>query len=587
MSDNFYRDFRDAVINAAPDLEEECDRRIQYQLEHYKMIPKEHHKLMFRLTRSYPTPPVFAYVVLGTLGTNIARYCTVGRPGCHRDQSERTGAFYNFIGESRLGKGVAMNLLLKLGGYIDNMRKERFDALVEGGNIGEGADADRVQIKRGELMEQMQKKMPGRVFLCGGNALQTTAEAGRNGGCGIVAVPEMKNGKAKYTNPDGSYGPLLSFFDDQISGTTFRQAEKILSMSNCRMQLIAAGVPEDWAKFVEKAGSMSGALARVVPIIGLDKEMVRLHQERLPPFSFELDGIKTILKKLEEAMGIFTSDKEPPIVICLSESELLHQYRQDNATKTSVDRGDDSFDLRKVLKTLLDSSPPKVADLQREGSGIAAATLFLRQTEAEFYCAVASPGDKNVIQGLSTNLLRIASDFFWADFICKWLSCDGTLDPAKELLIDAAINNIVQEKKAIISTSVVKAIFKFLHYCILGGFHLNKYAAAAGGIMDRNDGARKRKRIIQRMAKGINPGKRRRFHVSKVKEALKVFTSDEVDRQLKILVVHEIVEKPTSRTVRLVRNFSLDAMAFLQNKCLYDGNDIEELQIKISSLNDE
>ena len=88
-------------------------------------------------------------------------------------------------------------------------------------------------------------KMPSRVFLSGGNALQITAEASRNGGCGIVAVTEMKNGKGKYTNPDGSYGPLLNFFDEQISGTTFRQAEKILTMSNCRIQLIAAGVCED------------------------------------------------------------------------------------------------------------------------------------------------------------------------------------------------------------------------------------------------------------------------------------------------------------------------------------------------------
>ena len=86
--------------------------------------------------------------MLGILGTNIARYCTVGRPGCHRDQSERTGAFYNFIGESRLGKGVAMNLLLKLGGSIDTMRKERYDAFVAGGNINEGQDDGRAELNQ-------------------------------------------------------------------------------------------------------------------------------------------------------------------------------------------------------------------------------------------------------------------------------------------------------------------------------------------------------------------------------------------------------------------------------------------------------
>ena len=98
-----------------------------------------------------------------------------------------------------------------------------------------------------------------------------------------------------------------------------------------------------------------------MPVIGLDKEMVRLQQERLPSFSFDLKGIKTILKILEEKMSGFTSDQEPPFVIGLSDSELLNNYKRDNATKTSQDREGGNFDLQKVLKTLLDSRPPKIA----------------------------------------------------------------------------------------------------------------------------------------------------------------------------------------------------------------------------------
>ena len=62
------------------------------------------------------------------------------------NQNVFTGTFYNFIGESRLGKGVAMNLLLKLGGSIDIMRKERYDAVVAGGNINEGEDDGRAEL---------------------------------------------------------------------------------------------------------------------------------------------------------------------------------------------------------------------------------------------------------------------------------------------------------------------------------------------------------------------------------------------------------------------------------------------------------
>ena len=40
-------------------------------------------------------------------------------------------------------------------------------------------------------------EMPQRVFLAGGNGLQTQTEAGRNAGCGILHVPEIKSGKSK------------------------------------------------------------------------------------------------------------------------------------------------------------------------------------------------------------------------------------------------------------------------------------------------------------------------------------------------------------------------------------------------------
>ena len=92
------------------------------------------------------------------------------------------------------------------------------------------------------------------MFLTGGNALQTHESAAMNGGCGLVLVPEIKSGKAQYMDVDGSYAPLLSFYDRQIPAKSFRKAEDISKIRNCRIHILAAGVKEDWAAFVEKSG---------------------------------------------------------------------------------------------------------------------------------------------------------------------------------------------------------------------------------------------------------------------------------------------------------------------------------------------
>ena len=52
------------------------------------------------------------------------------------------------------------------------------------------------------------------------NSIQIHAEAAKNAGCGIIYVPEIKTGKNMYTDHEGSYGPLLAFYDDHVPGTT-------------------------------------------------------------------------------------------------------------------------------------------------------------------------------------------------------------------------------------------------------------------------------------------------------------------------------------------------------------------------------
>ena len=102
-------------------------------------------------------------------------------------------------------------------------------------------------------------------------------------------------GKSKYTNMDGSYGPLIHFYDQQVPGVTFRQAETIPDMDNCRIQIMAAGVANDLSDFVHKSGADSGSLARDLPVIGLDRTMVRILKPFLPSLTVSLQGLKSVL----------------------------------------------------------------------------------------------------------------------------------------------------------------------------------------------------------------------------------------------------------------------------------------------------
>ena len=69
-----------------------------------------------------------------------------------------------------------------------------------------------------------------------------------------------------YTDHAGGYGILLKFHDPEIGARSFRQAEDIPRIENCRIQMIATGVKDDWKPFLEKAGKDSGILARIIPV---------------------------------------------------------------------------------------------------------------------------------------------------------------------------------------------------------------------------------------------------------------------------------------------------------------------------------
>ena len=95
------------------------------------MIPENIREFFSNMTRGHPTSPIYAFLAIGVIGTNIARHSVVRRIGANRDQAERTGAFYNFLAPSRTGKGIAMSLITVLGGHVEEMRKEAYTTRLE------------------------------------------------------------------------------------------------------------------------------------------------------------------------------------------------------------------------------------------------------------------------------------------------------------------------------------------------------------------------------------------------------------------------------------------------------------------------
>ena len=162
---------------------------------------------------------------------------------------------------------------------------------------------------------------PKSFYLTGGNALQTQASASKKAGCALILVQEIKSGKTAYTDIGGDYSPLLAFYDVPVRGRSFRNAEEIATISNCRIQICAAGIKEDYIQFVKRSGTSSGTLARVLPVLSYDRSIVRLANEKLPPCHFNLAGYKKAFEIMERHFCKSSSDSEdPPLTLQFSRS---------------------------------------------------------------------------------------------------------------------------------------------------------------------------------------------------------------------------------------------------------------------------
>ena len=116
MSDeDFFDKFRNSVIGPEAHAENEDQNdddldvpshEVKFLMHQINMIPKQCQALFWNLMRAYPTTPLWTFLGVGMIGTNIARFSAVRRLGADDTNVERTGTLYNIIAPSRFGKGV-------------------------------------------------------------------------------------------------------------------------------------------------------------------------------------------------------------------------------------------------------------------------------------------------------------------------------------------------------------------------------------------------------------------------------------------------------------------------------------------------
>ena len=563
----------------------QAPHRMKYLLHQLDIIPKGCRKFYKNLMRANPTSPLYLFLIIGVLGTNTARYSAVRRPSGHVSNVIRTGCFYNFIGPSRFGKGMAMRVLKMIGGHIQKKRKTVFERFVE---CKVGAIPGNDRVKQAKTVLACKILRPNRVFLSGGNALQTHSMAAHNGGCGLISVGEIKNGKCAYTDPDGTYSTLLVFYDRDVDGKSYRNAEEIPDIDNGRIQLIAAGLREDWTTFVQKVGNLSGMLARVLPVIAYDREIIRLDYERMPHYAFPLDGVKEVMMIIENHFATFESSQAtPPLTFQFSESTLNKTYRETNSLLVAVFDEDEENDSAHYM-ALLNNPPPTSAELKEEGSGCGLVSVFIEQTLAHFQPLIQSSADDNFLRGLKDNLLRVASDFYWADFIPEYLTTDGVLTSAKKTKLGRDLTKMITDQVVTIPETIVPYIFKFMTYVLNGVFHLNQQACPSSvpENVDENSGSRKRRIIVLRLSEGDGGDRKRRFYLSRLKRSLGDITPECLEQQLRILKVQAVVTTPTHRSVALERNLCADALEYLVTDCAYTPDDLILLNTANNSLTD-
>ena len=331
---------------------------------------------------------------------------------------------------------------------------------------------------------------------------------------------------------------------------------------------------------MEKSGNLSGMLARVLPILAYDRNIARLTYERLPKYAFPLKGLLKALQIMEAKFHTSGStDNEPILKLQFSQSAIDKTYRKTNELLVASFREQAETDYRGIYRTLLDNGPPGNNELRQEGSGCGLLTIFLDQVIAEFTPLVTSPADKTFLRGLEENILRIASDFYWAYKITSYLSPTGVLENEEDFKTD--LQKMIDDKVVTIPDNIVSQLLSLVKYILKGVFLLNNLATGVGlevaNVQQIPNGARKRHRVVDRLSQGTGNPKRRKFFISRLDKAIGEISSEEIVQQIGIFKAQAVVTTPTHRTLALERNLSNNALEYLKQNCEFDDTQIVQL----------
>jgi len=205
----------------------------------------------------------------------------------------------------------------------------------------------------------------------------------------------------------------------------------------------------------------------------------------------------------------------------------------------------------------------------------------LNQVVADFTPKIQSAADATFLRGLEENVLRIASDFYWAYKLPTYLSSNGLLTIAKEDELRKDINKVLLDKSVVIPEELVPNLLQFVTYVLKGIFHLNKFASGDSLVLPQpspeNRLSGKRHRIVERLGQGFGRAKRRRFFLSKLDKALGGIPRQILEQQIRILISHGVLTAPTHRSVCLHRSISHGALLYLKDNCDYNDQQLAAL----------
>ena len=154
-------------------------------------------------------------------------------------------------------------------------------------------------------------------------------------------------------------------------------------------------------------------LARIVPVLGYERDMVRLEYERLPPYNFAMSGLKKVLTVMERHFQEFSiAAPSSGITLQFTESHLDSAFRATNHLLVEGFKQENVINYHEHYRVLLDSSPPGTSALEQEGTGCGLISVFIEQSIAEYTPLVTSDVDDTFLRGLEDNLVKVASDFF-------------------------------------------------------------------------------------------------------------------------------------------------------------------------------